>query len=66
MGRVKTYYHDQLNTKQPERPEQHMSDEELESYLELLHEEWLARQEAYRYEDNYKPFEVKAKKVQSE
>lgn len=38
-----------------------MTDAEIETYLELLHEEWLAKQEAYSYEDNYKPFEVKAK-----
>lgn len=38
-----------------------MNDAEIETYLELLHEEWLAKQEAYSYEDNYKPFEVKAK-----
>lgn len=41
--------------------EQRMTEAELEDYLDHLYQEWLAQHEAYRYEDNYKPFEVKAK-----
>lgn len=41
--------------------EQRMTEAELEDYLDHLYQEWLAQHEAYRYEDNYKPFEVRAK-----
>lgn len=41
--------------------EQRMTEAELEDYLDHLYQEWLMKQEAYCYEDNYKPFEVKAK-----
>jgi hypothetical protein len=47
MGRIKSYYHDELQ----------MNDAEIETYLELLHAEYVMKHEAYRYEDNYKPFE---------
>jgi hypothetical protein len=47
MGRIKAYYHDDLQ----------MNDAEIETYLELLHAEYVMKHEAYRYEDNYKPFE---------
>jgi hypothetical protein len=47
MAKLKTYL--------MEQQEQHMNDEEIETYLELLHEEWLAKHEAYRYEDNPNP-----------
>lgn len=61
MGRIKAYYHDELTKldAQPEQgdyPDEPMNDEEIESYLELLHEEWLMRHQAYAYEDNYNPF----------
>lgn len=56
----------QLKTHLMQLQEQQMNDAEIETYLELLHEEWLAKHEAYRYEDNYKPFEVKPARVQSE
>lgn len=38
-----------------------MNEAELEDYLDHLYQEWLAQHEAYAYEDNYKPFEAKAK-----
>jgi hypothetical protein len=53
MAKLKTYL--------MQLQEQQMNDAELDSYIELLHEDWLAKHEAYSYEDNYKPFEVKAK-----
>lgn len=58
MGRIKAYYHEELNNpKQECQPlDQQMSEAELEAFLELLHEEWLMQQEAYRYEDNYNAF----------
>lgn len=63
MGRIKAYYHDELTKldqqPQPEQgdyPDEPMNDEEIESYLELLHEEWLMRHQAYAYEDNYNSF----------
>jgi hypothetical protein len=48
MGRIKAYYHDELQ----------MNDAEIETYLELLHAEYVMKHEAYAYEDNYKPFET--------
>lgn len=63
MGRIKAYYHEELTKldqqPQPEQgdyPDEPMNDEEIESYLELLHEEWLMRHQAYAYEDNYSDF----------
>lgn len=51
----------QLKTYLMHLEEQQMNEAELEDYLDHLYQEWLAKQEAYSYEDNYKPFEVKAK-----
>jgi hypothetical protein len=63
MGRVKAHYHDHLTLlgqQQPhEVPTEQMTEAELETYLDLLYEDFIISQEAYRYEDNYKPFGVR-------
>lgn len=57
MGRIKAYYHEELNNpKQDLLHDPFMNDDELEAFLDKLHEEWLMQQEAYRYEDNYNAF----------
>ena len=48
MAKLKTYL--------MQLQEQHVNDEEIDSYIELLHEAWLMQHEAYRYEDNYNGF----------
>ena len=67
MGRLKSYYHDELMLQQADIPlDQQMSEEEIEDYLDKLYEEWVAKQEAYYYEDNYKPFELeKARSIKN-
>jgi hypothetical protein len=45
MAKLKTYL-----------MEQQMTEAELEDYLDHLYQEWLMKQEAYRYEDNYNWF----------
>jgi len=61
MGAIKRYYHDELMLQQTDLPldqqDHQMSEAEIEDYLDALYEDYIARQEAYRYEDNYKPFE---------
>ena len=62
MSQVKRYYHDELMLQQADIPlDQQMTEAEIEDYLDRLYEEWVAKQEAYYYEDNYKPFETKPK-----
>lgn len=58
MGQVKAHY---IQDKQDptEVPTEQMSEDELEAYLDLLYEDFIIAQEAYRYEDNYKPFGVR-------
>jgi len=36
-----------------------MTDEEMEDYLDALYADWVSKQEAYLFEDNYEPFETK-------
>jgi SOS response regulatory protein OraA/RecX len=52
MAKLKTYL-----------MEQQMSEAEIEDYLDRLYDEWITTQEAYRYEDNYKPFETRPNNV---
>lgn len=66
MGRVKSHYHNQitnltkLDQRQiPQYPEDKMTEEQLEAYLDALYAEYLSREEAYKFEDNYEPFETK-------
>ncbi len=63
MGRVKAHYHDVLQQQAiqdpHEVPTEQMTEAELETYLDLLYEDFIISQEAYRYEDNYKPFGVR-------
>lgn len=35
-----------------------MTEGEIEDYLDALYAEWLAKHEAYLFEDNYEPFET--------
>lgn len=57
MGRVKAYYHEELNNpKHDQHQDRQMSEAELEAFLDKLQEEWLLQHEAYRYEDNYNTF----------
>lgn len=67
MGRLKSYYHDELMLQQADIPlDQQMTEAEIEDYLDRLYEEWVAKQEAYYYEDNYKPFELeKARSIKN-
>jgi hypothetical protein len=67
MGRLKSFYHDELMLQQEQHPlDQQMSEEEIEDYLDKLYEEWVAKHEAYYYEDNYKPFELeKARSIKN-
>ncbi len=58
MAKLKTYL--------MHMEEQQMTEAELEDYLDHLYQEWLMKQEAYRYEDTYKAFEAKPAEVQSE
>jgi len=59
MGAIKRYYHDEIMLQQEQHPlDQQMSEAEIEDYLDRLYDEWITTQEAYRYEDNYKPFEL--------
>lgn len=68
MGRVKAHYHEyltMLDQTQPEPlhipsyPEQAMTEQELEAYLDHLYAEYQAKEDAYKFEDNYEPFETK-------
>ncbi len=34
-----------------------MSEAEWDEYIDVLYEQWVARHEAYAFEDNYEPFE---------
>ena len=62
MGRLKSFYHEELMLQQEQHPlDQQMTEAEIEDYLDRLYEEWVSKQEAYYYEDNYKPFETKLK-----
>ena len=54
MAKLKTYL-----------MEQQMSEAEIEEYLDYLYAEHLMKQEAYRYEDNHKPFEAKPAQVKN-
>ena len=67
MSQVKRYYHDELMLQQADIPlDQQMTEAEIEDYLDRLYEEWVAKQEAYYYEDNYKPFELeKARSIKN-
>ena len=67
MSQVKRYYHDELMLQQADMPlDQQMTEAEIEDYLDRLYEEWVAKQEAYYYEDNYKPFELeKARSIKN-
>jgi len=67
MGRLKSFYHDELMLQQADIPlDQQMTEAEIEDYLDRLYEEWVAKQEAYYYEDNYKPFELeKARSIKN-
>jgi hypothetical protein len=67
MGAIKRYYHDELMLQQEQHPlDQQMSEAEIEDYLDRLYDEWITTQEAYRYEDNYKPFERNLTKLEKE
>lgn len=67
MSAIKRYYHDELMLQQANVPldqqdhhqHQQMSEAEIEDYLDALYADYLAKQEAYYYEDNYKPFETR-------
>jgi hypothetical protein len=70
MGRVKSHYHDQianltkLDQQQlhiPIYPEEAMTEAEQEALFDFLYAEYLSREEAYKFEDNYEPFETKPK-----
>lgn len=67
MGKLKSFYHDELMLQQADIPlDQQMTEAEIEDYLDRLYEEWVAKQEAYYYEDNYKPFELeKARSIKN-
>ena len=67
MSQVKRYYHDELMLQQADIPlDQQMTEAEIEDYLDRLYEEWVAKQQAYYYEDNYKPFELeKARSIKN-
>lgn len=67
MSQIKRYYHDELMLQQADIPlDQQMTEAEIEDYLDRLYEEWVAKQEAYYYEDNYKPFELeKARSIKN-
>lgn len=67
MGRLKSFYHDELMLQQADMPlDQQMTEAEIEDYLDKLYEEWVAKQQAYYYEDNYKPFELeKARSIKN-
>jgi hypothetical protein len=55
MAKLKTYL--------MQLQEQAMTDAEMEDYLDHLYQEWLMQHEAYSYEDNYKPTEIRAKEA---
>ena len=38
-----------------------MTEAEIEDYLDALYAEWVAKHEAYAFEDNYEPFETLVK-----
>ena len=65
MGRVKSHYHDQIANQAtqhiPIYPEEAMTEEQLEAFLDALYAEYLSREEAYKFEDNYEPFETTPK-----
>ena len=67
MGRLKSFYHDELMLQQADMPlDQQMTEAEIEDYLDRLYEDWVSKQEAYYYEDNYKPFELeKARSIKN-
>ena len=70
MSQVKRYYHDELMLQQTDVPldqqDHQMSEAEIEDYLDALYADYLAKQEAYYYEDNYKPFELeKARSIKN-
>jgi hypothetical protein len=35
-----------------------MSEADWDEYIDVLYEQWVARHEAYAFEDNYEPFET--------
>ena len=37
-----------------------MTEAEWEEYIDTRYAQWVAEHEAYAYEDNYEPFEIKA------
>jgi hypothetical protein len=55
MGRIKAYYHEQL---QQDYTEPAMTETELEDMLDYLYEEYMMKHEAYAYEDNPNPNSV--------
>lgn len=45
---------------QPSTPKyEPMTEAEIEDYLDALYAEWVAKHEAYAFEDNYEPFETR-------
>jgi hypothetical protein len=44
---------------QPPTPWEHLTDAEYECYIDALWTEWTLQNEAYRFEDNYEPFETR-------
>lgn len=62
MGRVKSHYHNQIANQAtqhiPIYPEEPMTEAEQEAYFDHLYEEYKAKEEAYKFEDNYEPFET--------
>lgn len=47
---------------QPSTPKyEPMTEAEIEDYLDALYAEWVAKHEAYAFEDNYEPFETLVK-----
>lgn len=36
-----------------------MTEAEIEDYLDALYAEWVAKHEAYEFENNYEPFETR-------
>jgi hypothetical protein len=39
-----------------------MTEAEWDEYIEVLYARWVADNEAYAFEDNYEPFEIKPQK----
>jgi len=50
-------------TTQPIPKYEPMTEAEMEDYLDALYAEWLSKQEAYAFEDNYEPFETLVKPI---